>query len=152
MYVLIFWTAKYERKSCLDWMVSLQVLSHSKLIFLSKNCFSGIYLNFKRQKSLKNQYLPHFESKSYQVNSIKSGYQDLSNNTKGMFQLLQNFQLWFNFIFSEEIIQYSRCPGTNPMHHSSSRAFQTHQEHDLKHPGLVDLITTEQNKTNYLPS
>jgi hypothetical protein len=33
-----------------------------------------------------------------------------------------------------------------PMHHpSSSRAFQRHQEHDLKHPGLVDLITTKQN-------
>jgi hypothetical protein len=39
-----------------------------------------------------------------------------------------------------------------PMHHSSSRALQRHQEHDLKHPGLVDLITTEQNKTNYLSS
>jgi len=32
---------------------------------------------------------------------------------------------------------------------SSSRAFQRHQEHDLKHPGSVDLITTKQNK---LPS
>jgi hypothetical protein len=35
------------------------------------------------------------------------------------------------------------------MHTSSSRAFQIHQEHDLKHPGTVDLITTKQNK---LPS
>jgi hypothetical protein len=35
------------------------------------------------------------------------------------------------------------------MHPSSSRAFQRHQEHDLKHPGLVDLIITKQNK---LPS
>ncbi len=34
--------------------------------------FLGIYLNFQRQKSLKNQYLPHSESKSYQINSIKS--------------------------------------------------------------------------------
>ncbi len=32
---------------------------------------------------------------------------------------------------------------------SSSRAFQRHQEHDLKHPSSVDLITTKQNK---LPS
>jgi hypothetical protein len=32
----------------------------------------GIYLNFQPQKSLKNQYLPHSESKSYQINSIKS--------------------------------------------------------------------------------
>jgi len=38
------------------------------------------------------------------------------------------------------------------MHPSSSRAFQGHHEHDLKHPGSVDLIITKQNKTNYLPS
>ncbi len=35
------------------------------------------------------------------------------------------------------------------MHPSSSRAFQRKQELDLKHPGSVDLITTNQNK---LPS
>jgi hypothetical protein len=33
-----------------------------------------------------------------------------------------------------------------------SKAFQRHQEHDLKHPGLMDLIITKQNKRNYLPS
>jgi hypothetical protein len=65
-------------------------------------------LNFHRQKSLLNQYLPHSESKSYQINSIKSSHQDLSNNTRGTFQILQSFQLWFNLIFSAEIIQYSR--------------------------------------------
>jgi hypothetical protein len=37
-----------------------------------------------------------------------------------------------------------------PMHPSSSRAFQRHQQHNLKHPSSVDLITTKQNKTNYL--
>jgi len=31
-----------------------------------------VYLNFQWQKSLKNQHLPHSESKSYQINSIKS--------------------------------------------------------------------------------
>jgi hypothetical protein len=72
MYVSIFWTAKYERKSCLNWMVSLQALPRSQLIFPSKTWFFGIYLNFQQQKSLKNQYLPHSESKSYQINSIKS--------------------------------------------------------------------------------
>jgi hypothetical protein len=45
----------------------------------------------------------------------------------------------------------------NTMHHSSWRAFQRHQEHNLKHRGSVDLITTKtkktkKNKTNYLPS
>jgi hypothetical protein len=38
---------------------------------------------------------------------LNPAHQDLSNNTKGTFQLLQNFQLRFNLIFSEEIIQYS---------------------------------------------
>jgi hypothetical protein len=35
------------------------------------------------------------------------------------------------------------------MHPSSSRAFQRHQELDLKHPHSVNLISTKQNK---LPS
>ncbi len=105
MYVSIFWTAKYERKSCVNWMVSLQALPRSQLIFPSKTWFFGIYLNFQQQKSLKNQYLPHSESKSYQMNSA---HQDLSKNTKGTFQFLRNFQLRLDLIFSEEIIQYSR--------------------------------------------
>jgi hypothetical protein len=47
----------------------------------------------------------------------------------------------------------SKLHGTKPMHPSSLlRAFQRHQEHNLKHPGVVDLITIKQNKTNYLPS
>ncbi len=72
MYVSSFWTANYERKSCLNWMVSLQVLPHSQLILPSRTWFLGIYLKFPQQKSLKNQYLPHCESKSCQINSIKS--------------------------------------------------------------------------------
>jgi hypothetical protein len=39
--------------------------------------------------------------------------------------------------------------GPKPMHPSLFRAFQRHQEHDLKQPGSVDLIITNQNK---LPS
>jgi hypothetical protein len=35
------------------------------------------------------------------------------------------------------------------MHPFSSRAFQRHQEHDVKHPGSVDFTITKQNK---LPS
>ncbi len=43
---------------------------HPQLIFPSKTWFLRIYLTFQRQKSLKNEYLPHSESKSYQINSI----------------------------------------------------------------------------------
>ncbi len=50
-----------------------QVLPHPQLIFPSKTWFFGIYLNFQWKKSLKNQYLPHSESKSCQKrNAIKS--------------------------------------------------------------------------------
>jgi hypothetical protein len=93
------------------WPVPLaQVLPLFQLIFPSKTWFLGIYLGFQQQKSLKNQYLRHSGSKSYQINSIESNpaHQDLSNNTKGTFQFLRNFQLPFNLIFSQEIIQYSR--------------------------------------------
>jgi hypothetical protein len=73
----------------LVWPVPLaQVLPRPKLIFPSKTWVFRIYLNFQQQKSLKNRYLPHSESKSYQINSIKSSHQDLSNNTKGTFQFL----------------------------------------------------------------
>jgi len=43
----------------------------------------------------------------------------------------------------------STCHGTKPMHPSLSRAFQSHEEHDLKHLGLMVFIITKQNK---LPS
>jgi hypothetical protein len=49
-----------------------QVLPRPWLIFPSKTWLFGIYLNFQWQKSAKNQYLPHSESKSYHINSIKS--------------------------------------------------------------------------------
>jgi hypothetical protein len=61
---------KYTR---LVWPVPLaQVFARPQLIFPSKTWFCGIYLNFQQQKSLKNQYLPHSQSKSYQINSLKS--------------------------------------------------------------------------------
>jgi hypothetical protein len=47
-----FLNSQYERKSCLNWMVSLQVLPRPKLIFPSKTWFFGIYLDFQWQKSL----------------------------------------------------------------------------------------------------
>jgi len=40
---------------------------------LPKPGFFGIYLSFQRHKSLLNQYLSHSKSKSYQINSIRSG-------------------------------------------------------------------------------
>jgi len=85
-----------------------QVLPHPQLNFPSKIGFFRIYLNFQWQKSLQNQYLPHSESKSYQKNpSLNPDHQDLSKNTKGTFHFLRSFQLRFNLLFSEEIIQYS---------------------------------------------
>jgi hypothetical protein len=54
-----------------------------------------------------------------------------------------------SFNIQELLHHKSKRHGTKPMHPSLSRAFQRHQEHDLKHPSLVDLITTKQSK---LPS
>ncbi len=91
------------------WPVPLaQVLSRPQLIFPSKTWFFGIYLNFQGQKSLKNHYLSHFDSKSYQINSIKSCSSRSFPLHQRHFQSILNFQLLFNLIFSEEIIQYSR--------------------------------------------
>jgi hypothetical protein len=94
---------------------------------------------------------PNLTTNKFHYNLV---HQDPSNNTKCTFQFLRNFQVWFNLILSEKIIQYSRTfevASPNAMKPSPctlppSRAFQRHQEHDLKHPSLVDLITTKQKK------
>jgi hypothetical protein len=49
----------------------------------------------------------------------------------------------------QELLQSKSKHETKPMHPSLSRAFQRHQEHDLKHPSSVDLIITKQNKLPY---
>ncbi len=96
---------------------------------------------------------------------------DLSKNTKGASQFLLNFQLGFNWIEffqwkSHSIIKnfYATSPNTmkpswctllaqsfpkiwgTQSKASSLRAFQIYEEHNLKHPSLVDLIVTKQNK------
>jgi hypothetical protein len=43
--------------------------------------------------------------RSQLIFQLNPAHQDLSNNTKGTFQFIRYFQLWFNLIFSEEIIQ-----------------------------------------------
>jgi hypothetical protein len=137
----------------LVWPVPLaQVLPHPRLIFPSKTWFFGIYLGFQWQKSIRNQYLPHSESKSYQINSIKSLLIKIfptapkaHSNSSQIFSydLIKRK----NHSIFKKLLQHTSKPhGTKPMHRSSSRAFQRHQEHDLKHPSAVDLITTKQNK------
>jgi hypothetical protein len=85
---------------------------------------------------------------------LSPAHQDLSNNTKVRFQFLQNFQLRFDLIsvkksfnIQELLHSKSKRHRTKPMHPSLSRAYQ---EHDLKHPSSVDLITTKQNKTKQI--
>jgi hypothetical protein len=104
-----------------------QSVTMSSTDFSFKTWFFGIYLNFQCQKSLKNQYL--------KLNPLNPAHQDLSNNTKSTFQFLGNFQLRFNSIFSEksfniqELLRHkSKRHETKPIHSSSGRAFQRHQE------------------------
>ncbi len=128
-----------------------QVLSHSQLIFPSKTWFFGISLNFQQQKSLKNQYLPHSKSKSYQINSIKScssrSFQQHQRHIPLKFCSYNlNFFQWKNHQYSRTLHHKSKHHETKPMHPSSSRAFQKDQERNLKRPSSVDLISTKQNK------
>jgi hypothetical protein len=90
------------------WHVLLaQVLSRPQLIFPFKTWFFGIYFEFSEAEITFKSISPTYESKSYQMNSIKS-CSSRSFQQHPLFQFLQNFQLRFNLIFSEEIIQYSR--------------------------------------------
>jgi hypothetical protein len=86
-------------------MVSFQVLPSPQLIFPSKTCgFLEFILKFQWQKSLRNQYFPHFESKSYQINSIKSSasrsFQTTSKAHSNSFEI---FSYDFPLIFNEKI-------------------------------------------------
>jgi len=92
----LIWQSKLWLQVLLVWPVPLaQVLPLPQLIFPSKTWSFGIYLNFHRQKSLYNQYLSHPESKSYEINFIKSCSSKSFQQHQRHIQLLRNFQLQF---------------------------------------------------------
>ncbi len=109
-----------QHPQCLDYLIIsvtvplAQVLPRPQLILPSKICVFGIYLNFQRHKSLKNQNLSQSESKSYQINSIKSCSSRSFQEHQRHIPIPPKYQLQYNLIFSEEIIQYSRtfAPGS----------------------------------------
>ncbi len=135
----------------LVWPVPLaQVLPRPQLIFPSKTWFSEIYLNFQQAEITFKSISP----KSYQINSIKSYSSKSFQQHQRHIPIPPKFSATVKKSFNIQKLLHrkSKCHGTKPMHPSSWRAFQRHQEHNLKHPGSVNLITTKQNKTNYLPS
>jgi hypothetical protein len=75
-----------------------------------------------------------------------------SNSSKIFSYNLIKFRVKKSFNIQELLHHKSKLHGTKPMHPFSLIAFQRHQEHNLKHPSLVDIITTKQKKTNYFPS
>ncbi len=140
------------------WPVPLvQVLYHIlNWFFLAKPGFLELIWIFSNRNLLKINISHTLNPNLSKYFFIKSSPQDLSNDTKGTFQFLRNFQPWFNLIFSKKIIQYSRTfapqvqTSWNWAHaHLLLESFPKTPRNHLKHPGLVDLITTKQNK---LPS
>jgi len=158
--------------SPLVWPLPLaaQVLPCPQPIFPSKSWFLLEFIwIFSGKKSLKNQYLSHSESKSYQINSIKScslrSFQEHqkpihSNSSEILsYDLISfHFQWKSHSIFKNFCTARSKCcHGTKAhacMHTSSSRAFpktpRTWSQASL-FSGSHN-YKTKQNKTNYLPS
>jgi hypothetical protein len=136
------------------WPVPLaQVLPHPQLIFPSKTWFLEFIWIFSGWSHLKSNISHILNPNLTKINSIKSC-------SSWSFQQHQRhipiLQLQFNLILNKKSFNIqkllhpkSKRHGTKPMHPSLSRAFERHQEHDLKHPNSMDLITTKQNK---LPS
>ncbi len=135
------------------WPVLLaQVLSHPQLIFPSKTWFFGI---FSGKNHLKNQYLPHCESISYQINAIKSCSSRSFQQHQRHISIPPKF---FNYDLIKILVKKSvniqellhrksKHHGTKPMQPYSLRAFQRHHEYNLKHPDSVDSLSAKQNKT-----
>ncbi len=91
---------------------------------------------------------------------LNPAHQDLSNNTKGTFQFLWNFQLQFNLIefsvkksfdIQELLHRKSKCHETKPIHpsSSSSRAFQLRMRSE---PSPFSGSHNYKTKQNKLPS
>ncbi len=113
--IIICWTIVYESHdnfTCSDklvWPVLLtQVLPCPQLIFPSKTWFLEFIWIFSCRNHLKINISHILNLNLAKWFILNPPHQDLSNNTKGTLQFLRNFQLQFNLIFSEEIIQCSR--------------------------------------------
>jgi hypothetical protein len=138
-----------------------QALPRPQLSFPSKTWCFGIHLNFRWQKSLSNQYLPHSESKIlpnkflHEILLIKifpTTPKAHSNSSEILSYDLIKFSVKKSFNIQELLHRKSkRSLNQKPMHLSSWRVFQRHQEHDLKHSGFSGShnYKTKQNK---LPS
>jgi hypothetical protein len=133
-----FWTNKYERKLCLNWMVSLQLSACSQLIFPSKTWVFGIYLNFQKQKWLKNNICHILNPNLIKINSIKSSHQDFPRTPKAHSNSSEFYSydlIWFwvkkSFNTQELLHCKSQCHGTKPMDPFLSRAFWRDKECDL---------------------
>jgi len=132
-------------------MLLAKVWTCPQLIFPSKTWFCGIFWIFNSENHFKINVSHILNPNLTKYFPLNLAHQDLSNNINDTFQFLQNFQLRFNLIFTEKYsifknfcIASPNIIWTNPMHPSLLRAFQRHQKRDLKHLGLVDLITIKQ--------
>jgi hypothetical protein len=98
--------------------------------FLSKPGFLEFIWIFSSRITV-NQYFPHSDSKSYQINSVKSCSSTSFQQHQRHIPTAPKFSATINLIFYEKIVQYSRTfapqvqtSWNQPMHFSSSRAFQ----------------------------
>jgi hypothetical protein len=139
------------------WPVPLaQVLPRPQLIFPSKPGFLEFISIFSGRSHFKTwiQILPNKFHYILLINIFPTTPKAHSNSC----QIFSYDLIWFlvkkSFNIQELLHCKSKRHGTKPMHPpSSSRAFQRDQERNVKHPGSVDLISTNKTKqTNYLPS
>ncbi len=94
--------------SYLNRMVDLQEWYVLHWFFLPKHGFLQFIWIFSDKNHLKFNISHILSPNRRKEISLNPSRGDLSNNTKGTSQLLWNFLLWFNWIFSEKFIQYSR--------------------------------------------
>ncbi len=121
-----------------------------------QNLFFWNLFEFSVQKSLLNQYLPHPESKSYQINSIKSCSSRSFQQHQRHIPIPLKFSAKISFNFSEEIIQFSRTFASQvqtPCNQAHApllvESFPKTSRTRSKASRFSDLIITKQNK---LPS
>ncbi len=119
-----------------------------KGVFLDLCLFLTLFLNtivMNDEKRSENfQYFLHqfaFIFFQLYLNSIRNWSWSQLNLDGNQFDL-NSIEVACNVIWYFICMELN-CPCTPP-----HQAFQRHQEHDLKHPSLVDLITTNKTKQN----
>ncbi len=154
MYVSIFWTIKYEKNSCLNWMISFQKCYHIlNWFFLPKPDCLEFISNFSNRNHLKiniSHILNPNLTKQIPWNPAHQG--SFQQDQRHIPIPLNKFSVKKSFNIQELLHHESKHHGTKAHARVLSESFPQRTQSKASWFGGSHNYNTKQNKTNYLPS